>query len=253
MKKIKATIVICLCCIGFYKAQVYDNKSGEISATQWEYDIFTTDFSTSCKKTEDFLSKNNCIILKQNETKFTHTYLFRTPNRTVSQADSLLKSIGYVSNKELKSFNNTIQLSEAKIQLEYLEKKKSEYEKMQIKIDSVKSAKYYEHWEKTRNIEKEIFDSKKRIKQMESVDSFCVFSVKIKDEVTSPNYSKVNFIHMPGLEYTYLMIEEKVIPNSVLDLKRDPYEQYYGFGGKTPEVKKAAKPLRMKTLVSRNE
>ena len=35
---------------------------------------------------------------------------------------------------------------------------------MQIKIDYVKSTKYYEHWEKTRNIETEIYEMKKKFR-----------------------------------------------------------------------------------------
>jgi hypothetical protein len=54
-----------------------------------------------------------------------------------------------------------------------------------------------------------------------------------------------------GKEYTYLLIEEKVLPNSVLDIKKDPYMQYYDWKDDTPDVKKAAKALRMKTLVKR--
>lgn len=192
-------------------AQNFNNKLNEISPTQWEYDIFTTDFSSSCKKLESFLEQKKFSIIKQNETRLTHSYLFKVPKSFVNQTDSILKAIGYISNKELKSYNNLAQLSESKLQLDYLENKKKEYEKMQIKIDSVKSTKYYEHWEKTRNIETEIYEMKKKIKLIESIDSTFVFNVDIKDEVSSPNYSRVNFVHMPGVEYTYLMVEQPKI------------------------------------------
>ncbi len=63
--------------------------------------------------------------------------------------------------------------------------------------------------------------------------------------------SDVPYSFAVGKDYTYLLIEEKVVPNSVLDMKKDPYEQYYDWKDETPEVGKAAKSLRMKTIVKR--
>ena len=211
MKNTVIKLVLLVFATGCVQSQNLNNKFNEISPTQWEYDIFTTDFFSSCKKLESFLEQKKFSIIKQNETRLTHSYLFKIPKSFVSQTDSVLKSIGYISNKELKSYNNLAQLSESKLQLEYLENKKKEYEKMQVKIDSVKSTKYYEHWEKTRNIETEIYEMKKKIKMIESNDSTFVFNIDIKDEVSSPNYSRVNFVHMPGIEYTYLMVEQPKI------------------------------------------
>lgn len=183
-------------------------KSVDLSSTQWEYDIYSSDFSNTCKRLEKFIGESNFVIIKQNENKYTHTYLFRVPKNSNMKADSVLKSLGYISNKELKYYNNNSQITDFRLQLEYLQNKKVEYEKMQLKIDSVKGNKYYEHWEKTRNIETEIYEMRKKIKQLESLDSSLIYNVEIKDEVTSPSYSRVNFIHMPGVEYTYLLIEQ---------------------------------------------
>ena len=55
-----------------------------------------------------------------------------------------------------------------------------------------------------------------------------------------------------GKKYTYLMIENVYIPNDVLDLKVDAYQQYYGFGEKYKDVKKHAKAFKKKTIVKRN-
>jgi hypothetical protein len=196
------------------QSQNYNNYTTKKTAddyvytTEWEYEIFTSDFVPACKKLEAFVAKNNYTTVKQDETKFTHTYHFQIPKNEAKKVDSLMATIGYVSTKELRSYNNSVQLEEAKLQLEYLQNKKTEFEKMQYKMDSVKSAKYYEHWEKTREVDERIYDAKKKIKIIESVDSVYLFKVQIKDEVTSPSYTRVNFVHMPGVEYTYLMIEQ---------------------------------------------
>jgi sucrose-6-phosphate hydrolase SacC (GH32 family) len=78
---------------------------------------------------------------------------------------------------------------------------------MQMKMDSVKSNRYYDHWNRTRDIDEQIFNAKKKIKVIESVDGIYKMKVTIMDETTSPSYTRINFVHMPGAEYTYLMLE----------------------------------------------
>lgn len=193
-------------------AQSYSKYKGDepryVSATEWEYDVYTSDFNPARKRFELWLNQKSYTIIKQDETKFTHTFHFSIPKADAKMVDSVISSMGYISSKELHSYNQDKQKTEAQLQLEYLEKKKAEYEKMQVKIDSVKSAKYYEHWEKTREIDAEIYEAKRRIKMIEAVDDLYTIKVVIRDETTSPSYTRVNFVHMPGVEYTYLMIEQ---------------------------------------------
>jgi hypothetical protein len=62
----------------------------------------------------------------------------------------------------------------------------------------------------------------------------------------------VPYPYLVGKTHTYLMIEEKVIPNEVLNLRQDPYAQYYGFKpGADDPVKPHATRLRMKTIHKR--
>lgn len=187
-----------------YKKDDYDF----ISTTEWVYEVYSSEFNPVRKKFETWLTQKGYTIKKQDETKFSHTFHFDIPKADARLVDSMIASLGYVSMKELHSYNQDNQKTEAQLQLEYLLKSKEEYEKMQQKIDSVKSAKYYEHWEKTRHIDSQIYAVKKKIKMLEAVDNVYTIKVVISDETTSPSYSRVNFVHMPGVEYTYLMIEQ---------------------------------------------
>ncbi len=213
MKKILFSILIILLSCEISSAQSY-SKYGKysddyfVSSTEWIYEVYSADFNPVRKKFETWLNSKNYTIIKQDETKTSHTFHFTIPKKDAKYVDSVIASMGYVSSKELHSFNQDNQKTEANLQLEYLLKTKDEYEKMQQKIDSVKSAKYYEHWERTRRIDSQIYAVKRKIKMLESVDSTYTIKAVIRDETTSPSYTRINFVHMPGVEYTYLMVEQ---------------------------------------------
>ncbi|MBC7864269.1 MAG: hypothetical protein IAF38_14925 [Bacteroidia bacterium] len=217
MKKSNLILSLFLLVFPFIQsAQSYNNnynyknkeKDDAVFVTEWEYEVYTAEFNTSRKKLEIQIAKLGYTVVKQDETKFSHTFHFNIPKKDAKMVDSIIATLGYISSKELRSYDNTTQLNEANLQLQYLQKKKEEYEKMQFKIDSVKSVKYYEHWEKTREVDQQIFEAKKKLALIESVEGIYKIKVIIRDETTSPSYTRVNFVHMPGAEYTYLMIEQ---------------------------------------------
>ena len=63
--------------------------------------------------------------------------------------------------------------------------------------------------------------------------------------------SDVPYPYLVGKTHTYLMIEDVVIPNEVLDLKKDAYEQYYGFKEEYAHVAASAKKLKKKVVHKR--
>lgn len=59
--------------------------------------------------------------------------------------------------------------------------------------------------------------------------------------------SDVPYPYLVGKTHTYLMIEDVVIPNEALDLKKDVYDQYYG----NKDVAASAKKLKKKVIHKR--
>ena len=193
-------------------------------ANKLVYVIYSVEYREGKKKIEDYIKTKNFTIMNQNETKDSYHYELRAQEKETAAIDSFCNTLGYVSSKNLNSFNNEVKLFETKLELERLEIKKMEYEKMLIKIDSVKSNTYYQHWEKIRGIETEIYDTKKKIGQLESVKYIYEVIIDLNDEQTSPNSSKVNFVKMPGVEYSQLFTE-----NAKSDVS---YESYQGISMK---------------------
>ncbi|HEY4800145.1 MAG TPA: hypothetical protein VII99_13780 [Bacteroidia bacterium] len=194
--------------------------STDILTNEFEFNIYSVEYKDAKMKMDNFIQKNKFEIVKQEETKFSHYYEIDANTSKLSAIDSFVQTLGYISSKELKSFNNQAKLEETKLELEHLNTKKKEYEKMLQRMDSVKSDKYYQHWEKIRDIESEIYSTKKQIKELESVSDVCRVKIRINDDQTSPTNSAVSFVHMPGAEYSYLFIEN---PKSGIS-----YDNYQG-------------------------
>src|SRR5581483_651754 len=104
--------------------------------------------------------------------------------------------------------NNEQALKEAKLQLEYLEARRDEYSRMLHRFDSLKSEQYYAHWEKIQTIDDNIFEAKKRITSLQTHPT-CYININLIDEQDEINFTnaRVMFINEPGVEYSYLFIE----------------------------------------------
>lgn len=209
--KLILSIIIFLRCSSF--ASVDGSGGGEerdhyyLSANILRYTIYSIEYKEGKKKIDDYIKQRGFTILNQNETKNSHHFEFRVTDTDVAALDSFCNTLGYISSKNLNSNNNEFKLKETQLELERLETKKIEYEKMLIRIDSVKSERYYLHWEKIREIETEIFEAKKKMSQLTSLKNVYTVSISLNDEQSSPTSSKVNFVHMPGAEYVYFITE----------------------------------------------
>jgi len=184
-----------------YKAEEY------IYLNEQEYTVYSSDYKEAKIKLENFVREKNYTLVKQEETKTSHFYEFNIPATDIRMVDTLTLGLGYVSNKQLTSFNNEEKLEAAQMDLVFQENKKKEYEQMLIKMDSVKSAKYYEHWEKIRDIENTIAITKKRISQLQKVSPLYRVKIHVHDEQNNPRNTRISFINMPGVQYSCLFTE----------------------------------------------
>lgn len=207
--KTSLLILILLYCLNV-EGQKSDNDSRERSfpaANQLKYTVNSVDYQNSKVILEMFIKGRNYLMINQNETHNSHNFEFRIPDSDVSLIDSVCNTLGYVSSKNLNSYNNELRLQEARLELERLEKKKVEYEKMLAVMQPESSDKHYEHWERVRQIESDIYLTLMNIKRLESVKNQYSVSINLRDEQSSPSSSKINFVHMPGAEYSMLFIE----------------------------------------------
>jgi len=187
--------------------QSYHKTDEYIYLNEQEYTIYSSDYKEAKTRLENYIREKNYTLIKQEETKTSHFYEFNIPASHIRIIDSLTVSMGYVSNKQLTSFNNEEKLEAAKIDLAFQENKKREYEEMLRRMDSVKSTGYYQHWEKTRNIETDIAATQKRITQLQKISPLYRVKISVYDEQVNPTNTRISFINMPGAQYTALFVE----------------------------------------------
>lgn len=63
--------------------------------------------------------------------------------------------------------------------------------------------------------------------------------------------SNVPYPWLQGKEHTYLMIEDAVLPNKMLDIKKDAYMQFYGYDEGNVNLRKHMRKLKRKTVHKR--
>ena len=69
----------------------------------------------------------------------------------------------------------------------------------------------------------------------------------IKSYISPVGNSDVPYPYIIGKNYTYLILENKIIPNNILDLKKCIYSQYY----KNPSIMEMSKKMVFSILVKR--
>jgi predicted secreted acid phosphatase len=69
----------------------------------------------------------------------------------------------------------------------------------------------------------------------------------INSYISPVGNSDVPYPYIIGKNYTYLILENKIIPNNILDLKKCIYSQYY----KNPSIMEMSKKMTFSILVKR--
>lgn len=217
MKKLLLVLVSCAA----LKAGAQQNNAKEyIYLNEQEYTVYSSDYKAARKRLEGFISAQLYTVVKQTETKSSHYYEFNVPVAMQARIDSLASALGYVSNKQLTAYNNEEKLEAARIDLATQENKKKEYEAMLVKMDSAGSPKYYQHWEKIREIEADIAWTRKKISQLEKISPLYRVKISINDEQVNPTNTRISFVNMPGVQYSALFTENPLPGHS--------YAAYHG-------------------------
>lgn len=196
------TTIFCLSSSLLFAQDASTVKSNSIN-----YTVSTSDFETAKSKLDAYIDNNKILVVNVNSSKTYTQYNLSVNPEIVFSIDTLIKKLGYVVSKDFNSNQSTSEMAETKIELEYLENKKREYEKMQNKIDSVKSDRFYEHWQQVRDIDAQIFETKKKLAQYGNNTNKSTVNITLNDDITTPQNSRISFVNMPGVQYNYLMIE----------------------------------------------
>jgi hypothetical protein len=182
------------------------NDSSYISTTV-ENEIYTIDFASAKNKIAAFVFKNNIVIQSQTESKKDVRVKFVLDQQQYKRYDSLVKSLGYSSSKQVNTVNNYVKVKEINLELSYLKEKRASYVELINKVDDYKSPNYFTLWNEQKVVEEKIFNKERELVNLNKKENYYYVHLDLNDETTSPENTGVSFVNMPGIEYSYLKIE----------------------------------------------
>lgn len=160
----------------------------------------------STQKMETFLENNDIIIQNKTESKTSlDITITLTPEQFVKY-QQLRPELGYLSYDKISSENNNAKISEINLELKYLKQKRDSYIEFINRVDT-NSDKYLTLWNEQKQIEEQISIKEKELLAQEINHNNFTLTLSIDQESTSPENSGVEFVNMPGVEYSFLSIE----------------------------------------------
>lgn len=195
------------------------SQNNNTMITDVDITIFSSSYQKSKADIENFIKQSEIKILNQKESEKTYNVYFYLNEKGFKRLDSLLPSLGYVSDKDLSTVNNDETLKAAKLELIYLKDKKIAYDSILVEMPE-KTDRYYRYWEEIREIDKKIFELNLKIQNLNAKNNYIV-NLTIYDETKDFTTDRISWVNMPGASFNMLFVES---PKADLS-----YGQYMGY------------------------
>lgn len=177
--------------------------------------IFSKDLAASRTKINDFLGKQNNITLLRyvegseeygrGNKKIT---LQLSTNQAGSQVlESQFADWGYVDKRQISTVSNVFEIEKQEMELDFVKKRLATYE-TELKSTPKDNPNYKEYFAAVRNLENQIFTLQKQIKELKNQVRSFSYEISIEEENSTPQgQNQVRFVNMPGLQYSFLKVE----------------------------------------------
>ena len=203
----KKTIIFLLAI--FFSATIFSQKDKEVTLTSF-ITISVVDLSETHIKLDEFL-KTIDVLPSEYNVSTRKIYLDISLSKEHHfELNAKLKEWGYIL--EEKTEANYFQDKILKINREIglLEKRKNQYKVLVSKLDSTMKEKFFEYSEKIIEIDKDIAEYTFSKDDISAKNITYNNSITIKEESRPGSDYDDNWINMPGMEYSYLQVEQPV-------------------------------------------
>ena len=180
-------------------------QSDNYTTIKADIEIISINLPTSKEKLSQFIRQNNIEVTYQKEYRLNSSYSFQISSDKYSTLELLLPQLGHVSTLELTKSNSRSEIERIKLEVEYLTKKRDSYNEL-LSWFNEKSEQYLSNWKEMKDIEERIFLLQKSMIAYSNIDNLYNVEIKITDETTTPDNTRISFVNMPGGEYSYLTI-----------------------------------------------
>lgn len=182
----------------------------EFTTTTLNNVVYSMDYPGAKQKVTQFIQKNNIAISYQDENKQSLSLHFNLPENLYSKYDSLIESCGYSTTKKFNTINNTIRVSELKIDIAHLQAKQKEYSVLLAKIEEKneeKTENYLNFWREKQNLEDQIHQKERELLNFSTSKNQYAVELFLSEELTTTDNARVKFVNMPGGEFSFLNID----------------------------------------------
>ncbi|MFY8078375.1 MAG: hypothetical protein ACOVMJ_07285, partial [Flavobacteriales bacterium] len=130
----------------------------------------------------------------------------------------VVKDMGLFTENNLNTTDNTARVEELKGNIKYYQDQIALQNSLMEKMDA-QTDQYKNMWRELKNWETNIRTAQTDLNNLTNTEYYYVVDLEIEDETYTPQTSSVQWINMPGVEYSYFQIEE---PHDTLS---SPYYQ----------------------------
>lgn len=179
----------------------YDSKISEISN-----DVYAIDYAESRAAILRYVERSGVKLVYQSERdKMLTVRLIITPESYKSY-DSLVNKLGFTSAMNINVNESDTRMKQLELELNFLREKRDSYTELTNKL-SPSSSNYIPVWTEIQSTNEKIFEKTREKLNVETTSDIYSVTLTLHDEVTSPENTRVSFVNMPGIEYSYLSIE----------------------------------------------
>jgi hypothetical protein len=163
-------------------------------------------FTSSRTVVSDFLFSNMIKIQSQQEDRSSMVVQFSLSEEQYRLFNDMIPTLGFVSSNNVNTTNNAQRVSELQLEIKYQNDKKESYEKILGQTEA-NSEQYYSYWNDLQQIKSEIFNLEKELLPYGRNTNMYKVLLNVREEITTPDHSRVAFVNMPGFEYSFLSVD----------------------------------------------
>ncbi len=194
-------IFLVLLNVGLVSAQV------RYRVTTLDQEIRTTEYALAVQKMNSFIIANNILVTRQSETQLMYSVNFSLEPKLYAAYTETVKNMGLFTENNLNTTDNTSRVEELKGNIKYYQDQ-IELQNALMEKQDPQSEQYKNMWRELKNWETSIRNTQTDLNNLTASEYYYVIDLRIEDETYTPQNSSVSWINMPGLEYSYLQIEQ---------------------------------------------
>ncbi len=178
--------------------------------------VYTSKYTEHALAFEKIIQTNGYKLLETTSNLYQTHYVFHTESKNAFLIDSIMRGYGYIIESSLnqnnidekkKSYENQIENQQREIENAQYSLQVNLQDTLRSREKIANSNMQLEN--NIRRYEQKIKEYERQISDLEKVRDLMLVNLYIKDELSTPNGNnqKVTWVNMPGVSYSYLMVE----------------------------------------------